>query len=233
MQRLTSHQEFVKVLRQGRKLVSADLVLHYLVTTDCAVGNHHDADNAHDAADKNQPCAASEQQCAKADQHIAVAKPQASLGKQDTSACSDQEGVLSTTKTQADSSLFDHELTAVFAQPVVSSALDHEPTASCAQQASSSILDHELITASSEAHSSPSFHCCGYAVSKQVGNAVVRNHVKRRLRVLVAKYEDLLPRCCDLVVRARPTAKTAKFASLDAQIRSLFNRLAKNHGFGR
>lgn len=62
----------------------------------------------------------------------------------------------------------------------------------------------------------------GLAVSKAVGNAVVRNHVKRRFRVLAAAHEGLLPENCDIVMRAKPSAATASFQSLDAQVARLF-----------
>ena len=42
----------------------------------------------------------------------------------------------------------------------------------------------------------------GLAVSKSVGNAVVRNTVKRRFRVLAHRYEHELPADCDIVLRA-------------------------------
>lgn len=71
----------------------------------------------------------------------------------------------------------------------------------------------------------------GLAVSKSVGKAVVRNLVKRRFRVLARKYESLLPRYCDVVLRAKPSAATATFASLNHQIEKLFTDIANiaNH----
>lgn len=62
----------------------------------------------------------------------------------------------------------------------------------------------------------------GLAVSKAVGNAVTRNAVKRRFRVLARQYEHELPGHCDIVLRAKPSAAVARFASLDAQMAQLF-----------
>jgi len=44
----------------------------------------------------------------------------------------------------------------------------------------------------------------GFVVSKAVGNAVVRNRVKRRLRAVVSHRIDQLPEGGRLVVRALP-----------------------------
>lgn len=48
----------------------------------------------------------------------------------------------------------------------------------------------------------PEFPRVGFVVSKKVGNAVVRNRVKRRLRHLVRDLE--VPFSADVVVRALP-----------------------------
>ncbi|RBP97756.1 ribonuclease P protein component [Bifidobacterium aemilianum] len=66
----------------------------------------------------------------------------------------------------------------------------------------------------------------GLAVSKAVGNAVKRNAVKRRFRVLACAYEDRLPASCDLVLRAKPSAATASFQSLEEQVSTLFEAVS-------
>lgn len=54
----------------------------------------------------------------------------------------------------------------------------------------------------------------GFVVSKAVGNAVVRNKVRRRLRHLVRPRLDGLPPGSSLVVRALPAAAEADFERL-------------------
>ena len=67
----------------------------------------------------------------------------------------------------------------------------------------------------------------GLAVSKAVGNAVTRNAVKRRFRVLAGRYEERLPEGCDVVLRAKPSAAHADFASLEEQTVVLFDAVAR------
>ena len=58
----------------------------------------------------------------------------------------------------------------------------------------------------------------GFVVSKAVGNAVVRNKVRRRLRHLVRPLLGDLPEGSLLVVRALPKAAEAPFATLGADL---------------
>ncbi len=68
-------------------------------------------------------------------------------------------------------------------------------------------------------------------MSRAVGNAVVRNRVKRRLRALVAAGLPALPPGVDLVVRANAAAGTATFDDLRAAFdRCLPRALTKGRG---
>ena len=58
----------------------------------------------------------------------------------------------------------------------------------------------------------------GFVVSKAVGNAVVRNRTKRRLRASVAGRLNGIPSGFDLVVRANPAAATATWDELDCAV---------------
>ena len=58
----------------------------------------------------------------------------------------------------------------------------------------------------------------GFVVSKAVGNAVIRNRVKRRLRHVVQQQVPLLQGVTALVVRALPPAAAASSAELRADL---------------
>ena len=67
----------------------------------------------------------------------------------------------------------------------------------------------------------------GFIVSRAVGPAVVRNRVKRRLRVLVRGYLGVLPAGSLLVVRANPPAAAARQADLAADLDLVMDRLLR------
>nr|WP_206442534.1 ribonuclease P protein component [Streptomyces boncukensis] len=65
----------------------------------------------------------------------------------------------------------------------------------------------------------------GFVVSKAVGNAVVRNHVKRRLRHLMRDRLARLPAGSLVVVRALPGAGQAEHAELVRDLDAALRRL--------
>ena len=67
----------------------------------------------------------------------------------------------------------------------------------------------------------------GFVVSKAVGNAVVRNKVRRRLRSVMRGYLPALPGGSLLVVRAHPQAAAARQADLAAELDLVMGRLMR------
>lgn len=64
----------------------------------------------------------------------------------------------------------------------------------------------------------------GFVVSKAVGNAVVRNRTKRRMRAAIATRLDGIPAGVDVVVRAQPAAANATFAELSDALIPLLHK---------
>lgn len=65
----------------------------------------------------------------------------------------------------------------------------------------------------------------GFVVSKAVGNAVIRNRVKRRLRHLAREHVTTLPGSAVLVVRALPASATASYQELGADLERCLDRI--------
>lgn len=66
----------------------------------------------------------------------------------------------------------------------------------------------------------------GFIVSKQVGTAVMRNTVRRRLKALCAASVAGVGPGTDVVIRALPTAATAGFGDLRSDVTRCLERRA-------
>jgi ribonuclease P protein component len=64
----------------------------------------------------------------------------------------------------------------------------------------------------------------GFVVSKAVGNAVIRNRVRRRLRHLVAPQLTALPPGSELVIRALPASASMDSAELGVELTRCLDR---------
>ncbi len=64
----------------------------------------------------------------------------------------------------------------------------------------------------------------GFIVSKSVGNAVIRNRVRRRLKAIASSLLDSLPPGSDLVVRALPASAQASWVTLNTEISDVVNK---------
>ncbi|WP_083391819.1 MULTISPECIES: ribonuclease P protein component [unclassified Microbacterium] len=66
----------------------------------------------------------------------------------------------------------------------------------------------------------------GFIISKQVGTAVVRNTVRRRLKAVCAEALPRVPQGTDVVIRALPASATASYAELRSDVHRCLARLA-------
>jgi ribonuclease P protein component len=65
----------------------------------------------------------------------------------------------------------------------------------------------------------------GFIISKQVGTAVIRNTVRRRLKAVCAELITEVPQGTDVVIRALPASASASFAELRADVARCLTRL--------
>jgi ribonuclease P protein component len=84
------------------------------------------------------------------------------------------------------------------------------------------LVVHLLVDAAS-----PTPPRVGFVVSKAVGNAVVRNRVKRRLRHVVKDCLAQVPAPATLVVRALPPAAELDSAELRAELTRCLQRVRR------
>ena len=64
----------------------------------------------------------------------------------------------------------------------------------------------------------------GFVVGKRVGNAVMRNLVKRRLRAIVQQMSPHITPSFMLVISAKPSAAHRTFTELDQELHQLLRR---------
>lgn len=58
----------------------------------------------------------------------------------------------------------------------------------------------------------------GISVKKALGGAVVRNHIRRRIREILRRHRTEIPTGWDIVIHPRATVARAAFAPLEAEL---------------
>jgi ribonuclease P protein component len=67
---------------------------------------------------------------------------------------------------------------------------------------------------------------CFVASTQAVGNAVLRNRAKRRMREIFRRHQDLLPASIDLMLVARSQVNNWPFAQIDRAFTDACGRMA-------
>ena len=73
----------------------------------------------------------------------------------------------------------------------------------------------------------------GFSVGKRVGNAVIRNRVKRRLREIVRHLSEDLRAGHDVVITSRMKAANAEYSQLRQDVANAFRRTGVSVEDGR
>lgn len=105
------------------------------------------------------------------------------------------------------------------AHRLTSSELFRRASRAGARAGSRTLVVHLLVLDEGDAR-------IGFVVSKAVGNAVIRNRVKRRLRHLTRERLRALPGSCVLVVRALPAAAEAEYSELGSDLDRCLSRVS-------
>jgi ribonuclease P protein component len=111
----------------------------------------------------------------------------------------------------------------------VTDAVSYREAARRGRRASSRSLVAHLWVDETTAAQQPTPARVGFVVSKAVGNAVVRNRVRRRLRHLLADRLSALPAGSVLVIRALPASAGADAAALARDVDSCLRRVSAPH----
>ncbi|NLY37212.1 MAG: ribonuclease P protein component [Tissierellia bacterium] len=67
----------------------------------------------------------------------------------------------------------------------------------------------------------------GFTVSKKIGNAVVRNRARRRLKECFRMHEDILIGCYDLVIVARARSSEGDFHQMCRLLKKVLQEIQR------
>lgn len=65
---------------------------------------------------------------------------------------------------------------------------------------------------------------CGISASKKIGNAVVRNHMRRRVKEIVRHFEPIIVANIDFVIIVRKPAVSMSYKQLEGSIRHVLKK---------
>ncbi|ERN51555.1 ribonuclease P protein component [Alkalihalophilus marmarensis] len=86
-----------------------------------------------------------------------------------------------------------------------------------------SVANRQFVLYSLKKEGQASFRI-GLSVSKKVGNAVVRNRIKRYVRTVFQTYQDVLPGGYDFVVIARHPVSEMDFHQVESSLKHVMKK---------
>lgn len=60
--------------------------------------------------------------------------------------------------------------------------------------------------------------CFGLAISKKVGNAVLRNKLKRKLRAIIDEHKDIFSKSCDYIIMIKKDCAFTSYQILEENL---------------
>lgn len=72
----------------------------------------------------------------------------------------------------------------------------------------------------------------GITVPRALGPAVLRNRIKRRIRIAARAAISLLPPSMDIVLHPRPLVATMPFSALEAELAAVFQQVSRRVASG-
>jgi ribonuclease P protein component len=90
-------------------------------------------------------------------------------------------------------------------------------------QKGSSAANKQFVLYSAKQEGQAAFRA-GISVSKKIGNAVIRNRVKRLIREAVGRLEDVIPPDVDLVIIARPGVEAMTLDAIEQSLLHVMKR---------
>jgi len=92
--------------------------------------------------------------------------------------------------------------------------------------------NHQLVVYYKPSHAAESFRV-GISVSKKIGNAVVRNTMRRRLKEIVRQMEDKIAKHVDIVIIVRKPAVEMHYSELRRSVNHVIKRAGLIRGPGQ
>lgn len=87
-----------------------------------------------------------------------------------------------------------------------------------------SVANRQFVVYTKKRHNEQTVFRLGVSVSRKVGNAVIRNRIRRLVKEATRGWKDLIRSDIDLVVIARRPTATMDYQQIEASLRHVYSR---------